>query len=100
VVKAFKTLAESIAESLVKGDRLFVHGAINTDTWSDKDTGDKRAAQRVLAEVVGPSLRWATATSRPAASATSATCPSSTDSAARWWLCWSALVRFSPKKRR
>jgi single-strand DNA-binding protein len=27
VVKAFKTLAENIAESLGKGDRVFVHGA-------------------------------------------------------------------------
>jgi single-stranded DNA-binding protein len=60
VLKAFKTLAENIAESLVKDDRIFVHGTINTDTRGDNDTADKTAAQRVLAEVVGPSLRWAT----------------------------------------
>jgi single-strand DNA-binding protein len=59
VVKAFKTLAENIAESLSKGDRVFVHGTITTDTWTDNQTGDKRTAQRVLAEIVGPSLRWA-----------------------------------------
>jgi single-strand DNA-binding protein len=60
VVKAFKTLAENIVESLSKGDRVFVHGTVTTEAWTDKDTGGKRTAQRVLAEVVGPSLRWAT----------------------------------------
>jgi single-strand DNA-binding protein len=60
VVRAFKTLGDNIAESLEKCDRVFVHGTVTTDAWTDKDTGDKRTAQRVLAEVVGPSLRWAT----------------------------------------
>ena len=60
VVRAFKTLAENIAESLAKGDRVFVHGTITTEAWTDKQSGEKRTAQRVLAEVVGPSLRWAT----------------------------------------
>ena len=60
VVKAFKTLAENIVESLAKGDRVFVRGTVTTEVWTDKDTGDKRTAQRVLAEIVGPSLRWAT----------------------------------------
>jgi single-strand DNA-binding protein len=60
VVKAFKTLAENIAESLGKGDRVFVHGIITTEAWTDEETGDKQTAQRVLAEIVGPSLRWAT----------------------------------------
>jgi single-strand DNA-binding protein len=61
VVRAFKTLAENIVESLVKGDRVFVHGTVTTEAWTDKHSGEKRTAQRVLAEVVGPSLRWATA---------------------------------------
>jgi single-strand DNA-binding protein len=60
VVRAFKTLAENIVESLSKGDRVFVHGTVTTDSWTDKESGDKRTAQRVVAEVVGPSLRWAT----------------------------------------
>jgi single-strand DNA-binding protein len=60
VVRAFKILAENIVESLSKGDRVFVHGTVTTDSWTDKDTDQKRTAQRVLAEVVGPSLRWAT----------------------------------------
>ncbi len=55
VVRAFKTLAENVAESLAKGDRLFVHGTIATDVWTDKQTGEKRTTQRVLADIVGPS---------------------------------------------
>jgi single-strand DNA-binding protein len=61
LVRAFKTLAENIAESLATGDRVFVHGTVTTETWTDKQTGEKRTAQRVLAEIVRPNLRWATA---------------------------------------
>ncbi len=60
VVRTFKTLAENVAESLAKGDRVFVHGTVITEAWTDKQSGEKRTAQRVLAEIVGPSLRWAT----------------------------------------
>lgn len=63
-VTCFGTLAENVTESLRTGDRVIVIGRISTDTWTDKDTGDKRTAPRVLADAVGPSLRWATA--RPA----------------------------------
>jgi single-strand DNA-binding protein len=61
VVRAFKTLAENIVESLAKGDRVVVLGTVITEAWTDKQTGEKRTAQRVLADIVGPSLRWATA---------------------------------------
>ena len=57
VVRAFKTLAENIVESLGKGDRVFVHGTVTTEAWTDKQTGEKRTAQRVLAKIVGPSAR-------------------------------------------
>jgi single-strand DNA-binding protein len=60
VVRAFKTLAENIAESLGRGDRVFVHGTITTDTWTDQQTDQKRTAQRVPAEIVGPNPRRAT----------------------------------------
>jgi single-strand DNA-binding protein len=59
-VKAFRQLGENIADSLAKGDRVIVHGTVTTDTWTDKDTGEKRTGQKILADVVGPSLRWAT----------------------------------------
>jgi len=32
VVRAFKTMADNIAESLQKGDRVFVHGTVTTDS--------------------------------------------------------------------
>jgi single-stranded DNA-binding protein len=35
-VRAFKTLANNIMESLAKGDRVFVHGTVTTDAWTDK----------------------------------------------------------------
>jgi single-strand DNA-binding protein len=59
-VKAFRQLGENIADSLGKGDRVIVHGTVTTETWTDKDTGEKRTGQKILADVVGPSLRWAT----------------------------------------
>ena len=37
-----------------------MHGTVTTEAWTDKESGDKRTALRVLAEIVGPSLRWAT----------------------------------------
>jgi single-strand DNA-binding protein len=59
-VRVFKTLAENVAESLAKGDRVFVHGTVTTEAWTDKQSGEKQTAQRVLAEIAGASLRWAT----------------------------------------
>ncbi|MGH3465985.1 MAG: single-stranded DNA-binding protein [Kribbellaceae bacterium] len=58
---AFGSLGEHIADSLGKGDRVLIVGSVITDSWNDKDTGDKRTAQRVLVDAAGPSLRWATA---------------------------------------
>src|SRR4029453_13038318 len=56
--RAFKTLAENIVESWAKGHRFFVRGTVTTEAGADKQTGEKRTVQRVLAEIVGPSLRW------------------------------------------
>lgn len=60
--KAFKQLGENITESLTRGDRALVVGNLVTDTWADKETGEKRTRQVVLVDAIGPSLRWATAT--------------------------------------
>lgn len=60
-VTAFGALAENISGSVGVGARLIVVGDVVTDTWKDKETGDKRVAQKVLADAVGISLRWATA---------------------------------------
>ncbi len=59
-VTCWRDLAEHVAESLGKGSRVIVHGRLDQNTWETKD-GDKRSKVRVLADDVGPSLRWATA---------------------------------------
>jgi single-strand DNA-binding protein len=69
---AFGTLGEHIADSLGKGDRVLIVGSVVTDAWDDKDTGDRRTAQRILVDAAGPSLRWATATIRKAQRVTAA----------------------------
>jgi single-strand DNA-binding protein len=61
-VKAFRTLGENIIESLRQGHLVIVHGTITTDTWIDKATEHKRSAQKVIADLVGPSLRRHTTT--------------------------------------
>jgi len=35
-----------------------VHGTMTTEAWTDKQSREMRTVQRVLAEIVGPSLRW------------------------------------------
>jgi len=42
VARAFKTLGENIVESLTKGDRVFAHGTVTTEAWTDKHSGEKR----------------------------------------------------------
>ena len=59
-VTCWRELAEHVAESLGKGNRIIVHGRLDQNTWETKD-GDKRSKVRVMADDVGPSLRWATA---------------------------------------
>ena len=63
---AFGALGEHIADSLGKGDRALIVGNVVTDSWNDKDTNEKRTAQRILVDAAGPSLRWATAAVRKA----------------------------------
>lgn len=62
VVKAFKQLGQNVAESLNRGNHIIVHGTITTETWTDKESGAKRSAQRILADSIGPSLQFATIT--------------------------------------
>lgn len=58
---AWRGLAENIAESLYKGDRVVATGTISTQRWNDKESGEPR--ERIVVELddVGPSLTWATA---------------------------------------
>lgn len=60
-VQAWEGLAEHVAESVAKGDRVMVDGSITTDRWTDKDSGQARTSQIVKATEVGVSLKFHTA---------------------------------------
>jgi hypothetical protein len=49
------------AESLSKGSRVVVIGRLQQRAWTAED-GSARSVVEVVAEELGPSLRWATAT--------------------------------------
>jgi single-strand DNA-binding protein len=59
-VTVWGALAEHVADSVSKGDRLLVHGTSWDEEWTDRDGG--RHVKHVLAaSSVGASLRYATA---------------------------------------
>jgi single-strand DNA-binding protein len=53
--------AEHAAQSLSKGSRVVVVGRLQRRSWTAED-GSARQVVEVVAEELGPSLRWATAT--------------------------------------
>jgi single-stranded DNA-binding protein len=53
--------AEHAAASLAKGGRVVVVGGLQQRSWTAED-GSGRSAVEVVAKELGPSLRWATAT--------------------------------------
>jgi len=53
-------MAENAAESLGRGSRIIVSGRLEQRSWETAD-GDKRSKVEVVADEIGPSLRWATA---------------------------------------
>jgi single-strand DNA-binding protein len=59
-VVCWRELAENVAESLTKGSRVIVTGRLDQRSW-ETDQGEKRSKVEVVADEVGPSLRWATA---------------------------------------
>ena len=60
-VIVWRDQAEHAAESLSKGSRVVVVGRLQQRTWTAED-GNARSVVEVVAEELGPSLRWATAT--------------------------------------
>lgn len=54
------TLGENVAESVTRGTRAIVTGRLEQRSWETQE-GDKRSKIEVIADEVGPSLRWATA---------------------------------------
>ena len=59
-VVVWRDQAEHAAESLSKGSRVVVVGRLQQRSWTAED-GSARSTVEVLAEELGPSLRWATA---------------------------------------
>ncbi len=59
-IVCWRELAENVAESLTKGSRVMVSGRLDQRAW-ETDNGGKRSKVEVVADEIGPSLRWATA---------------------------------------
>jgi single-strand DNA-binding protein len=53
--------AEHAAQSLARGSRVVVMGRLQQRAWT-AENGSARSVVEVVAEDLGPSLRWATAT--------------------------------------
>jgi single-strand DNA-binding protein len=60
-VVVWRDQAEHAAQSLTKGSRVVVVGRLQQRAWTAED-GSARSAVEVVADELGPSLRWATAT--------------------------------------
>jgi single-strand DNA-binding protein len=69
-VIVWRDQAEHAAQSLSKGSRVVVVGRLQQRSWTAED-GSARSTVEVLAEELGPSLRWATATTTKATSTAS-----------------------------
>ncbi len=59
-VVCWREMAENVSESLQKGARVVVTGRLEQRSWETPD-GDRRSKIEIIADEVGPSLRWATA---------------------------------------
>jgi single-strand DNA-binding protein len=59
-VTCWRDLAHNVAESLEKGSRVVVTGRLEQRSWQTQE-GDRRSVVEIVADEVGPSLRWATA---------------------------------------
>ena len=59
-VTAWGQLGENAAATLGKGNRVVVTGRLEQREYTTRE-GDKRTAIDVIADELGPSLRWATA---------------------------------------
>ena len=59
-VTAWAELGENAAASLTKGSRVIVTGRLQQRSYDDRE-GNKRQVVEVIADAIGPDLRWATA---------------------------------------
>ena len=59
-VVCWREMAENVSESLGKGSRVVVSGRLEQRSW-ETEQGEKRSIVEIVADEVGPSLRFATA---------------------------------------
>ena len=59
-IVVWRDQAEHAAQSLSKGSRVVLVGRLQQRSWTAED-GSARSVVEVVAEELGPSLRWATA---------------------------------------
>ena len=59
-VTCWAQMAENVAESVTKGTRVLVSGRLEQRSWETND-GEKRSKVEIVADEIGPSLRYATA---------------------------------------
>ena len=59
-VTCWRDLADHVAESISKGDRVIIFGRLDQRSWETQD-GEKRSKVEIVADDVAPSLKWATA---------------------------------------
>ena len=59
-VVCWREMAENVSETLTRGARVIVTGRLEQRSWETAE-GDKRSKIEVVADELGPSLRWATA---------------------------------------
>lgn len=82
-VKVYGTAAINLYDSAGRGDRVIVHGLMKTETWTDRDTQQKRTKQVVEVSnrfgEVGGSFKFAAARIERQRPATSSATPSATD---------------------
>jgi single-strand DNA-binding protein len=53
-------MAENVSETLTRGARVMVAGRLEQRSWETQE-GERRSKVEVVADEIGPSLRWATA---------------------------------------
>ncbi len=59
-VVCWREMAENVSSTLTKGSRVIVTGRLEQRSWTTQEN-EKRSVVEVVADEVGPSLRWATA---------------------------------------
>ena len=59
-IVCWREMAENASESLQKGSRVIVTGRLEQRSYETPE-GEKRSVVEVVADDIGPSLRWATA---------------------------------------